>query len=427
MSLEIRGLHIDPARRQLNYKTVINILQKISGYHINTLHIHLTDDQGIAFSSKTLNYSGGWTKKELFMIFNCAKSLGIQIIPEIDIPGHSYSLVSLIENQKYDYKDNMGIITEGLLKLEHIDKILSIFQELIDLFDLQYIHMGGDETRGGKKEYFQTIVNKVCDWAKERNLRVIAWEDILAKITDLPENLYIQKWKHRTYPPIAKNLEKLGNSRVIFSNNYYLDTCIDPLTSYRLKIPENALGCIACCWGELIGEENIYQTVFPTVQLFGIKWINYKTVNNPLFILRDIISDGIESQEWRRKQWKGFILKQGEDIHPRSTLSIKKSTVLNREHDMYPLISIFLIDFGIDLYNYLIHNNIPKRKDLYNKKLVESGVTIQTVEKLWDTKLDVDNKKSLIRRLRKETEPEEQLLYKNGFRMIFREVLRTKV
>lgn len=417
MNLRIRGLHIDPARRNIRCDTVIDILEQIKNYNINTLHIHLTDDQGIAFSSKILNYSGGWTKDEMIRIATCAKEHNIQIIPEIDIPGHSYALRSLLDSGKYDYRDQMGIITKDLIKLEHLDKILEIFEELSEIFNPEYIHIGGDETRGGSKDYFQEIVNKFCGKFK----KILAWEDILAKIEIIPDNLYIHRWKHRVYPQIAKNLEKIPNSRIIYSNNYYLDTCIDPITAYRSKIPEDALGCIACCWGELISEDNIYKTIFPSIGLLGRRWTHFE-IENPLFLLKDMISDN--DHEWRRKQWSGFILKEGRTIPLRSSTSVKKSTVLDREHDHYPLISSFLINFGVDLYNYIYKNTIPLDKDLYNEKLSESGISMKTIHNLWDTNLTIDKKKTIIRRLRKETLPEEQSLFKNGFRMIFREVLR---
>lgn len=430
MSLKIRGLHLDPARRQLTSETVIDIIKKVKQYDINTIHLHLTDDQGIAFSSDILNYQKGWSKNEMINISNEAKKLNIQIILEIDIPGHSYCLRSLLENGKYDHKEQMGIISDGLLRLEDMNKIFNIFEELCEIFESKYIHIGCDETRGGDKIYFQTIIKSACEWAEKKGLNVIAWEDILNKLDEktIPKNLYIQKWKHRTFSPIAKNLEFIGNNRIIYSNNYYLDTSIDPFTAYRAKIPENALGCIACTWGELIGEENIYHCIFPTIKILAHKWNNIKTNDNPLFLLKDELKNnyGGDQNSWKRRQWRPFVLKKEFDIPQRSTSSVTKSTILNREEDTYPIISNFLINFGIDLYNYIFNNQIPENIKEYNNKLKESGVSDKILNLMWISNNDIDQKKKILRKIRSETENEEQLLYKNGFRMIIREVLREK-
>ncbi|ATZ80657.1 hypothetical protein BMW23_0611 [Bodo saltans virus] len=164
MSFEIRGIHCDPSRRHISIDTMKKIIQKSSLCNINTLHIHLSDDQGIAVESNVLNYHGGWSICEQIKLAKYAKKYNIQIIPEIDIPGHTIALRSILENGVFKPEEQMGIISEGLIKLEHLAKILELYTEIADRFDVKYFHMGGDETKNASNKYFQEIVDKVCDW-----------------------------------------------------------------------------------------------------------------------------------------------------------------------------------------------------------------------------------------------------------------------
>ena len=278
--LKIRGLHLDPARRFFGVTQLLQIVELASKCGINTLHLHLSDDQGIAIESNVLNFHSGWTINEQNIIYETCKKLGIDIIPEFDIPGHSVALRSILDNKKYEPEKQMGVVSEGLIKFENIPIILQLYDEIVSRFHPKYFHMGGDETRGTTKEYFQELVDKVCEWGLSKNIKIIAWEDVLGKV-DPPNNLIIHKWKKRTYPQIAQKLELLPLDRIIHSENYYLDTCLDIFTAYRTKIKPGILGCIACTWGELIGPENLEQSIFPALYLLGNRWNNPTNIVDP--------------------------------------------------------------------------------------------------------------------------------------------------
>lgn len=424
--LQIRGLHIDPARRLLNYNTVLTIIDKLTKCNINTLHIHLTDDQGIACESNVLNFHGGWTINEQEQIYKKCSKNHINIIPEIDIPGHSMALRSIIEHNKYTPTDKMGIISDGVIKLDYINKIIEFYEEIYQRFKPQYFHMGGDETRGITKQYFQTLVDKICEWGNKHHINIIAWEDVLNKI-DPPNNLIIQRWKQRIYPQVREKLTKIGESRIIYSNNYYLDKSIDIFTAYRAKIPKQCLGCIACTWGELIDTNNIEHVVFPAMYLLGKRWFNSEIIENPITILINEcdrigwINSG-QQMSWKRRQWASFVLDQNKPIPKRSCSSVTTNIKLDREPDQYPLISKLLIMFADDIYNYEINKKNPSqnKQSLYKKALLEANVNNELIDVLWKC----DDVKKILRKIRHITEIEEQELYKNGIRMVIRECLR---
>jgi Glycosyl hydrolase family 20, catalytic domain len=431
VKMKIRGLHLDPARRMLTSGKVIEIVKNMSIYGLNTLHLHLTDDQGIGLDIKTLSFyeSNGWSIDDQEAIADVCEKEGIDIIPEIDIPGHTAALRGLLERGEYTPSKEMGIITEGLLREEDLPKILEIFDELCTRFRVKkYIHMGGDETRGAKRPYFKKLTDDVCEWARKKNLTVIAWEDILNKIEDIPDNMIIQKWKQRTYPPIAKGLEKIGPSRIIYSNNYYLDTSPDPFTMFRKNISKIELGCIMCTWGELIGMENIDGILYPSMILLGELWNG--THMFPIEVLkkyRNVMIYPEISNTWKRRQWTGF-MKGTNVFQPRSS-HLDVDQPLNREHDHYPICSRLLIDMTID-----IHDRIRSLTDrlvnetLYKNIFLEAKADEKILDGLFLELRAKNPKLSLVktalRRVQRSQEEEEQVFHKNGLRMVVRELLR---
>lgn len=458
--MKIKGLHLDPARRRLTKDKILEIVSYMRKCGLNTLHLHLTDDQGIGLDLKTISFyeSKGLTIEDQEEIGEVCEAQGIDIVPEIDIPGHTAALRSIIEDGKYKPFDKMGVITPGLLRETDIGIVLDIFEEVCTRFRVKkYIHMGGDETRGAKRPYFEKIVNEVCNWACERDLEVIAWEDILAKVIDPPSNIIIQRWKHRLFPQIAQGLEKIGNDRVIYSYDYYLDTSPDPFTMFRKDICKVSLGCIACTWGELIGMENVDSVLYPALFLLGERWSGANEVS-PIDILKKYKTEMIYSGDvatWKRRQWTGF-MKNNDTPQPRSSY-LDTAHPLIRDHDHYPICSKYLIDMIIDIYDELNGTDIPSTSiEKYKNSFIEAGTDKKLVEDLFkeinDTKCDVKRMKSELRRIGKShqaedptyyksdlrigrvktslrrvqrsQEAEEQTYYKNGLRMVVRELLR---
>ena len=431
--LPIRGLHLDPARRRLSCDKVLEIIEKMAVYGLNVLHLHLTDDQGIGLDIETINFRGygGWTVQEQVQIADACERHNIDIVPEIDIPGHTVALRSVIERGVYEPSPDMGLITEGLLREEDLPIILNIFEELTNRFRVKkYIHMGGDETRKAGRPYFVNIVNKVCDWAQKKNLTVIAWEDILGKVEDLPDNMIIQKWKSRPYPQISKGLDKIGPNRIIYSNDYYLDTVPDPFSMFRKNTDKYMLGCIACSWGELIGMENIDGALYPSIAMLGARWNNL--TDNPVTALQlfynDIIWPEI-STTWKRKQWTGF-MKNNNQPQPRSSHT-PVSRSLTREDDMYPNCSKFLVDMVLDLHDRMIGKtdripleNVEKYKQAFIEAKAEQKLVDDLFVELSSSNPNIKKIKTAMRRLQRSHEAEEQLYYKNGLRMVLRELLR---
>jgi hexosaminidase len=230
-------------------------------YKYNVLHLHLTDDQGWRIEIKSLpklteigawraerkgkwmntngalfdepkTYGGYYTHEDIQELVAYAKSKFVNIVPEIDIPGHSMAFLAaypLSTTPDYKYQVNVGeefMDWEGLnghvaAKIdnslnpanekvyEYLDKI---FSEVASLFPFEYIHIGGDENAKNnwekseavqalmKKEglknqmevqsYFVKRVEKII---KSKGKKLMGWDEILEG--GLPADAAVMSWR----------------------------------------------------------------------------------------------------------------------------------------------------------------------------------------------------------------------------------------
>lgn len=172
-----RGQHLDIARTFSTVEQIEEFVSHLAHHKINTLHLHLTDDEGWRveiLSHPQLAEVGGWrggdspiwsvygawgeryggyyTQQELRGLVEYAHQRGITIIPEIDLPGHSLAIgkiypevlcpveVDTSRSAGYD-KRNVWCVTRE----ENYALLEDILGEVCDIFPSEYIHIGGDE------------------------------------------------------------------------------------------------------------------------------------------------------------------------------------------------------------------------------------------------------------------------------------------
>jgi len=237
-----RGSMIDIARSYFGIDYLKNHLDRMALYKMNRLHLHLTDDQGwrLELKSKPLltaiggkgavkNGRAGYLSTEDYKeLQSYAKKNHIVIIPEIDLPGHSYAaLVSYPElncENLSNLTPKMAAPPElfegykvGWSKLCLTDKatytfVAEVFKEVSELTDGPWIHIGGDEI---KDELYKTFVTKADSIVRSYGKIPIGWEEVAkAKVS---KELISQRWNGKTIP--------LKNSKVIESicTSFYLD------------------------------------------------------------------------------------------------------------------------------------------------------------------------------------------------------------
>jgi len=190
-----RGLMFDVSRHFFTKQEVKQFIDEMVRYKFNLLHLHLTDDQGWRIQIKSLpqltdigawrplregkwantpdpspdepkTYGGFYTHEDIRELVQYAKDRFVNILPEIDIPGHSMAMLASIPGLSatpgtkywvnagekfmewpagahfYALKDN-NLSPANEKVYEVLDKV---FTEVAQLFPFEYIHMGGDET-----------------------------------------------------------------------------------------------------------------------------------------------------------------------------------------------------------------------------------------------------------------------------------------
>ena len=180
---EWRGAHLDVCRHFFPAKFVKKYIDVMALYKLNRLHWHLTDDHGWRLPSEKypkLNTIGSWrvyrddqpwgeadppregerptyggfySKEDIADIVQYAAERGIEVVPEIEMPGHVSALLAAYPQMacdNYPYRVEIGpywppkaILCLG--KDSTIIKLDEMLDEVMDLFPGRYIHLGGDE------------------------------------------------------------------------------------------------------------------------------------------------------------------------------------------------------------------------------------------------------------------------------------------
>jgi len=177
-----RGLMLDEARHFMGKKYVMHLLRTMAAHKMNRFHWHLTDDQGWRIEIKQypyltkigawrgpgtqapvpkwdekspfakIKYGGFYTQKDIKEIVAYASSLHIEILPEIDVPGHAMAIALSYPQvlPKTDKETGKGVhgLKGNVLSVVNNDNyrmLDDIFGEIASLFPFPYIHVGGDE------------------------------------------------------------------------------------------------------------------------------------------------------------------------------------------------------------------------------------------------------------------------------------------
>lgn len=176
-----RGVMIDVVRAFVDADKLKRQIDLMSMHNINTLHLHMTDNEGWRIEIKShpelaqeggfrgkdckiagqygrwdSRYGGYYTQEQMKDIISYAEFRGITIIPEIDLPGHSHAIArvfpeilcgyspDLEKTAGYDTRDVWCVSRE-----ENYSLLDDIIGEIAALFPSEYIHVGGDEVGMG--------------------------------------------------------------------------------------------------------------------------------------------------------------------------------------------------------------------------------------------------------------------------------------
>jgi len=311
-----RGILLDCVRHFFPVETVKDFIEAISLTKINVLHWMLTNDQGWRIESKlfpALHEQCGeefYTQEEIREVVEFAACRGVEIIPEVDLPGHTTSILSVYPElgctgKKVRLGDAPGIYSVILCpgNEDVFTLLLPLLEEIAGLFPSERFHLGGDEApksewktcpRCQKRMEEEGLATEedLQGWftarlaAHMRGLgkRIVCWnESLLADGLpgDVPD-LTIQYWAEMHTQGSTRRFWEAGGA-VIFSDylNVYLDqphgfVPLRRVYNYSHGIPGNkpegvlptggrdAVGLEACVWTEYIPTpEKLARMTFP--------------------------------------------------------------------------------------------------------------------------------------------------------------------
>lgn len=233
-----RGLMLDVAHHFLTVNEICSFIDTMYNYKFNKLHLHLTDDQGwrIALEKwpkletiaskrdETENdqtpHGGFYTKEDLKQINKYAKKRHIQVIPEVDMPGHSQALLSAYPEFSCFPDTSLKVKTRGGISNQlvcHADTRIwffydDLFNHLIEIFPGTEIHLGGgecqekgweqckkcmqlrkDKNLKNTKEQMSAFFKKASDLLVKKDGKPIFWYE--NKSFNYPKNSIVQAWR----------------------------------------------------------------------------------------------------------------------------------------------------------------------------------------------------------------------------------------
>ena len=282
-----RGMHLDVARHFFSVDEVKRYIDVMAIHKLNTLHWHLTDDQGWRIEIKCYPeltavgsirkatvvrkewgtydgtpYGGFYTQDEIRDVVKYAADRGVTVIPEIDLPGHMLAALTAYPELgctggPYEVWGRWGVADDVLCpgREKTFEFLEGVLTEVMELFPSEYIHIGGDECpkvrwekcprcqakirQLGLKDdgehtaehYLQSYVtDRIGKFLAQHGRRIIGWDEILEGRA--PSDAVVMSWRGSEGGIAAA---KLGHDVIMTPNSHFyfdyyqsLDTDAEP-------------------------------------------------------------------------------------------------------------------------------------------------------------------------------------------------------
>lgn len=304
----LRSFHLDCARHFQSKDVVKKFLRILSLCRINYFHWHLVDSQGWRYQSRVagklsatgVSSYGQYSREDLSEITNFAHALGITVIPEVDVPGHSAMLLKHYPQFACDPQNPGEEFCIG--KPETMTFLKEIFAELMELFpDSPCIHIGGDEALTTNWEICPDCQKAMADKGL-KNMRdlenqfmvelsrfivsqgrtpiiwgtssgqtyppdtmIQCWLDIREPLKIAPHgNKIIYSVHSSLYFDYPANLDEPWESWMfeLSEKGVYMT---DPYIIWPEKVKDVIIGTEACLWTETIPQHRIFAKLFPRI------------------------------------------------------------------------------------------------------------------------------------------------------------------
>lgn len=295
-----RSFMIDSCRHFFPVSAIKTMIELCSDFKFNKFHWHLSEDQGWRIQidkypeltsigsvrhgtalGKDVNgndYGGYYTKDDVKDIIAYARERYIDVIPEIDLPGHTSALIASVEGlscceEKVEVKKTAGVFRDVLCigADKTFEVVYDILDEMCEMFDCEYFHIGGDECPrehwkscekcqalikreglGGEDELQQWFTNKVMEYLRKKGKTVIGWNECL-KGGKLDKSTVIQFWTRDNGAT-----EKSGHKVIVsdffahYADYPYEMTPLKKTYNFNTDICDSVIGVESPVWTEYI-------------------------------------------------------------------------------------------------------------------------------------------------------------------------------
>lgn len=308
-----RGYMQDDARHFQGADAAIELLEILFRFKMNVFHWHISDDQAFRLqlpgyerlaehsSKRTSSHVGGYirnradgvpyaaiySREDVDRVLEAAKERGINVIPEIDMPGHFSAILSAYPEYSCDGKQievpgRYGVLENTLClgKKESREFAKKLALDVARYLDADTIHIGFDEIKTGKmcacpdcraeaerrhlsspKELIPMFRNEVRDALAEQGIRAIAWDDENS-LKGPDENITVMHWRPESDRQSADRINHGQKAILCDFYHHYADYpyCMTPLkkTYYRdpvirgVTAEENVVGLETPLWAEFV-------------------------------------------------------------------------------------------------------------------------------------------------------------------------------
>ena len=227
-----RSVMIDLARGLPDFQRLKEDIRILSLAKCNKLHLHLADELGLCYSSAVYpnaeNIRGTklYSKEILKELVEYCETLGIEVIPEIEIPAHATQLLqnaTSLRCKKEEGNQSFWTVCAGSEETYRFYEAL--LGEICEIFPSQYVHIGGDEhyfadvpslnrkrywadcevcrkkmqeeNLRDETELFYYLIRRIHSILKKLGKRLMLWNDALdvSKPVDIPKDCVVQFWR----------------------------------------------------------------------------------------------------------------------------------------------------------------------------------------------------------------------------------------
>jgi len=355
-----RGVMVDESRHFFGKEKIKQLLELMAFQKLNKFHWHLTDAPGWRIEIKKYpkltsigakgNFSNPnapaqfYTQQDIKEIIRFAGERNIEVIPEIDMPGHASAAMRAYPEYSGGGTEKHPHFTFHPARIATYGFLTDVLKEVANLFPSKYIHIGADEVSFGNKHWAKDkevmalmrkeklknikevetyFINRIRDSILVLNKEVMGWDEVVENNMN-SEKTVAMWWRHDKVEVLKKGLK----------NNYKMILC--PRRPLYFDFVQHESHKFGRRWGGFCSVDGVYEfpdsleeIVVDTPQILGVQanlWTEQIDTEDKFDYMLYPRLSALAEAAWTKKENKSF-----EDFKPR----LKKILEVYRADGIY--------------------------------------------------------------------------------------------